>query len=257
MNGRIQLHYFPSPNGRKVSIALEEMGLVYDVVFVDIMNGDQTGADFLELSPNGRIPALVDVSDDGASIKVFESGAILQYLARKTGCFYGVGEAQRCWIDGWVFWQMSGLGPMTGQVSYFARAAANLDRNPRDSAYPIRRYLRETRRLYAVLARQLSGRDFICDDYSIADMVSWPWIDQYHTLVCDITDYPDLARWYARIRDRPAVQRALRVASERVAGRPQTLFSIVPGTTVSARGEPPSAIEQAAPAPTLQDNRDA
>ena len=211
----MRLYYFPTPNGRKVSIALEEMALAYEVEKIDILNGEQQRPDFLEISPNGRIPALVDETAAGERVKIFESGAILQYLGRKSGRFYPQGEAERAWIDAWVFWQMAGLGPMNGQINWFVRVSEKPDRDPRDSSYAIHRYTKETRRLYDVLQRQLSGRDFICGDYAIADMAAWPWVDQYHGRVGDIAaDYPAIAAWRDRIAARPAVQRAMKLGTD-------------------------------------------
>ena len=215
MNASIRLYYFPTPNGRKVSIALEEMGLAYEVEKIDILAGEQQRPDFLEISPNGRIPALTDRTAAGEAVRIFESGAILQYLGRKSGLYYPQDEAARAWVDAWVFWQMAGLGPMTGQINWFVRVAEKPDRDPRESGYAIHRYTKETRRLYGVLERQLAGRDFICGDYSIADMACWPWVDQYHGRVGDITvDYPAVAAWRDRIAARPAVQRAMRLGTD-------------------------------------------
>jgi glutathione S-transferase/GST-like protein len=211
----MRLHYFPTPNGRKIAIALEEMGLAYEVVPVNIMKGEQLAPAFLEICPNGRIPAL----EDGA-VKVFESGAILQYLGRRSGRFYPLEEPARAWVDGWVFWQAAGLGPMTGQINWFVRVSETPGRDPRDSAYAIRRYVKETRRLYGVLERQLAGRDFICDDYSIADMASWPWVDHYNHRVGGLDDYPNIAAWRARIAERPAVRRAVQLGADWTAEGP-------------------------------------
>lgn len=211
----LRLYYFPTPNGRKVSIALEEMGLAYQVAPVNILEGEQQRPEFLALSPNGRIPALVDETQDeqGADerVVIFESGAILQYLGRKSGRFYPRRESARAWIDAWVFWQMAGLGPMTGQINWFVRVSETPGRDPRDSSYALHRYTKETRRLYGVLERQLSGREFICDDYSIADMACWPWVEQYQHRVGGLGDYPNIAAWRARIAARPAVQRAMQL----------------------------------------------
>jgi GST-like protein len=212
----VQLYYFPSPNGRKVSIALEEMGLDYEIVLVNILKGEQLAPHFLQLCPNGRIPALVDHDAAcGERVVIFESGAILQYLGRKSGLFYPTSEAKRCWVDAWVFWQMSGLGPMSGQVSYFTRVAATPGRDPRDASYALHRYTKEVKRLYGVLETQLNGAQYICGDYSIADMASWTWVNQYHTQVGDLqTQYPNIAAWRARIGERPAVQRAMLVGTQ-------------------------------------------
>jgi glutathione S-transferase len=208
----VKVYYFPTPNGWKVSIALEEMELAYDLSIVNIIENEQLDPAYLKLNPNGRIPAIVDEDGQGEPVVIFESGAILQYLARKSGLFYADTEARRCWIDAWVFWQMAGLGPMAAQLSWFIRVSQVPDRDPRDSSYPIHRYRKEVRRLYEVLERQLTGRDFICDDYSIADMASWPWIHQYHHQMGDIAEFPAIAEWYRRIAERPAVQRALELA---------------------------------------------
>lgn len=209
----LRLYYFPTPNGRKVSIALEEMGLAYEVVPVDILVGAQHDAAFLAISPNGRIPAVVDEAG-GERVVIFESGAILQYLGRKSGRFYPQGEAARAWVDAWVFWQMAGLGPMTGQVNWFVRVSETPGRDPRDSSYAIHRYTKETKRLYGVLEQRLTGRDFICDDYSIADMACWPWVEQYHHRVGGLGDYPAIAAWRERIAERPAVQRAMKLGQD-------------------------------------------
>jgi len=210
MSGGLQLYYFPTPNGRKISIALEEMGLAYEIVPVNILKGEQQRPEFLEISPNNRIPALVDVTQGGKRIKIFESGAILQYLGRKSGLFYPSDEAARCWVDAWLFWQMAGLGPMAGQLSWFVRVSKLADRDERDFAYPLRRYRKEVRRLYGVLERALVA-DFICGDYSVADIAAWTWVDQYQAHIGGLVDYPEVAAWHARIAQRPAVQRGLTV----------------------------------------------
>ena len=207
----MQLYYFPTPNGRKVSIALEEMGLAYQIVPVNILEGEQQRPEFLEISPNNRIPALVDRTADGRRIRLFESGAILQYLARKSGLLYPTEEAERCWVDAWLFWQMAGLGPMAGQLSWFIRVSNLRDRDERDYAYAIRRYRKEVKRLYGVLERQLSGRNYICDEYTIADIASWTWIDQYHEQIGGFAEFPGIGAWHARIAARPAVRRGMSV----------------------------------------------
>jgi glutathione S-transferase/GST-like protein len=207
----MQLFYFPTPNGRKISIALEEMELAYDIVPVNILKGEQQRPEFLEISPNNRIPALVDRTRDGERIRIFESGAILQYLGRKSGLLYPKGEADRAWVDAWVFWQSAGLGPMAGQLSWFMRVSNLPDREERDYAYAIHRYRKEVKRLYGVLERQLDGRDFICDDYSIADIASWTWVDQYNDQIGGLAEYPNMASWHARIAGRAAVKRGMMV----------------------------------------------
>jgi glutathione S-transferase len=211
MNGPMQLHYFPGPNGRKVSIALEEMGLEYEIVPVNILKGEQQRPQFLEISPNNRIPALVDWTAQGERIRIFESGAILQYLGRKSGRLYPAEEAARCWVDAWLFWQVAGIGPMAGQLSWFIRVSNIPDRVESDYSYAIHRYRKEVQRLYGVLERQLAGRHYICDDYSIADIASWTWVDQYHQHVGGLADFPNIAAWHARIAERPAVKRGMTV----------------------------------------------
>jgi GST-like protein len=207
----MQLYYFPTPNGRKISIALEEMGLAYEIVPVNILEGEQQRPAFLEISPNNRIPALVDFAANGDRIKLFESGAILQYLGRKSGLLYPADEAARCWVDSWLFWQMSGLGPMAGQLSWFLRVSNLPDREAQDFSYPLHRYGKEVKRLYGVLERALANQHYICGDYSIADIASWTWVDQYHTHIGGLAEYPNIAAWHARIAQRPAVQRGLKV----------------------------------------------
>jgi GSH-dependent disulfide-bond oxidoreductase len=211
MSGPVQVYYFPGPNGRKVSIALEEMGLPYEIVPVNILKGEQQRPEFLQISPNNKIPALRDWSADGERITIFESGAILQYLGRKSGLLYPAAEAARCWVDSWLFWQCSGLGPMAGQLSWFIRVSNIPDRDERDYSYAIHRYRKEVKRLYGVLERQLSGRSYICDEYSIADIASWTWVNQYHEHVGGLAEFPNIAAWHARIAERPAVKRGITV----------------------------------------------
>ncbi len=207
----LQLHYFPTLNGHKVTIALEEMELAYEIVPIQILRGEQTAEAFLQISPNGRIPALVD-----GAVQVFESAAILQYLGRKTGQFYPADEPTRARIDSWLFWQMAGLGPMSGQVNYFKRVAAKGQRDPLETGYAIERYQRETARLFGVLERGLAGRDFLCGDYSIADICCWTWIDKYPENGGGLPAYPGVEAWHARIAARPAVQRALKVGLDMI-----------------------------------------
>jgi glutathione S-transferase len=209
----ITLYYLPSPNGRKISIALEEMGLPYTVKVVDIFAGEATTPEYLAICPNGRIPALVDALPEG-EVKVFESGAILQYLARKTGQFYPASEVERARVDSWLFWQMAGLGPMAGQVTWFRRAASKPGRDPAETSLPLHRYEKEVRRLYGVLETQLEGRDYICDDYSIADMACLTWVEQYGARdLGDFAQHPAIFAWHRRIADRPAVRRAFEIGA--------------------------------------------
>ena len=203
----MKLYYFPTLNAHKVTIALEEMGLAYEVVMVDILNDEQFQPEFTAINPNNRIPALID-----GDVTVFESAAILQYLGRKTGRFYPADEPTRARIDSWLFWQMAGLGPISGQVNYFTRAAGKPERDPLETSFAIHRYRRETQRLFGVLERGLAGRDFLAGDYSIADMCCWTWIDKYPGNGGGLDPFPALAAWHARIAVRPAVQRGLAVA---------------------------------------------
>ena len=204
----MRVYYFPTPNGRKVTIALEEMGLAYEIVPVNILRGEQEQPEFLRISPNGRIPALVDWTVDGAQIKLFESGAILQYLGRKTGLLYPMVEAARCLVDAWLFWQMAGLGPMAGQNHHFANYA------PEKIPYAIDRYVKETNRLYGVLDRRLADRPYLAGDYSIADMACYPWIVPYKAQGQNLEDFPHVKRWLEAIASRPATERAYAIAKD-------------------------------------------
>jgi GSH-dependent disulfide-bond oxidoreductase len=205
----IQVYYFPTLNAHKVTIALEEMGLPYELRLIDILLGDQTRPEFLAINPNGRIPAMVD-----GDVVAFESAAIMQYLGRKTGKFYPADERTRTRIDSWLFWQMGGLGPMSGQVNYFNRAAQKGDRDPRETDFAIHRYKRETERLFGVLERGLEGREYLCGAYSIADMCCFTWIDKYPENGGGLDAFPRVRSWHGRIASRPAVQRGLAAGSE-------------------------------------------
>ena len=207
----LTLYYFPTLNGHKVTIALEEMDLAYEVVVIDILANDQASAEFLAINPNGRIPALVD-----DAVTVFESAAILQYLGRRTGKFYPADEPTRARIDSWLFWQMAGLGPMSGQVNYFTRAAQKADRDPREIEFALSRYRRETERLFGVLERGLEGREYLAGAYSIADMCCWTWIDKYPDNGGGLDAFPRVRAWHGRIAARPAVERALKVGLDRL-----------------------------------------
>jgi GST-like protein len=198
----IDLYTWTTPNGRKVSIALEELGLPYAVHPIDISKDEQFQPDFLKIAPNNRIPAIVD-RDTGLAL--MESGAILIYLADKTGRLLArEGEARYRAIE-WVMWQMGGLGPMLGQAHHFLRA------KPGASAYAEERYVSEAKRLYGVLDRRLAGRDYIADEYSIADIACWPWISRYEWHQVDISAFPNVRRWYLALAARPAVQRGYNV----------------------------------------------
>ena len=200
----IDLYYWHTPNGHKITIFLEEAGLPYKLHRIDIGKGDQFKPDFLRIAPNNRIPAIVDTgpADGGAPISLFESGAILLYLAEKTGAFVPAGVRARAEVLQWLFWQMAGLGPMAGQNGHFNVYA------PDKIPYAIDRYTRETSRLYGVMDRRLADRPFLAGNYSIADMASYPWIVPHKNHGQDIDAFPNLKRWFEAIAARPAVQRA-------------------------------------------------
>lgn len=200
----IHLHYWPTPNGHKITLFLEETGLPYTIHPVNIGKGEQFAPDFLKIAPNNRMPAIVDdePADGGEPISIFESGAILLYLAEKTGRFLGPDLRTRVEQTQWLMWQMGGLGPMLGQNHHFNRYA------PEKIPYAIERYLKETNRLYGVLDRRLEGRAFIAGDYSIADMAAYPWIVPHEAQGQDLADFPNVQRWFEAIRTRPATERA-------------------------------------------------
>lgn len=205
----ITLYYFPSPNGRKVSIALEEMGLEYHLQLVNIFAGEAKASSYLAICPNARIPALIDRLGDNEEVTLFESGAILQYLGRKTGQLYPNDSSSRARVDSWLFWQMASLGPMTGQVTWFKRAARKVGREPCETSLAIHRFIKEMKRLYEILDGQLASGSYLCGDYSIADIACWPWIDQYGEYVGGTENYPNIHCWRQRIAVRPAVKRAM------------------------------------------------
>jgi len=200
----IDLYYWPTPNGHKITIFLEEAGLDYQIIPVNIGAGDQFKPDFLRIAPNNRMPAIVDHNprDDGESISIFESGAILLYLAEKTGQFLSTDLRIRQLVLEWLFWQMGGLGPMAGQNHHFSQYA------PEKIPYAIDRYVRETNRLYGVLDRRLEGRDYIAGEYSISDMACYPWIVPHEKQQQTLTNFPNLKRWFQSIQRRSAVIRA-------------------------------------------------
>lgn len=200
----IALYYWTTPNGHKITLFLEETGLPYEILPINIGKGEQFQPEFLKVAPNNRIPAIIDhaPADGGPAISVFESGAILQYLAEKTGQFLPNTLRGRTEVMQWLFWQMGGLGPMAGQNHHFNTYA------PEKIPYAIDRYIRETSRLYGVLDHRLAGRDFIVGDYSIADMACYPWIVSHERQEQDLNDFPNLKRWFESIRARPATQRA-------------------------------------------------
>ena len=206
----IDLYYWPTPNGWKISIALEEMGLEYRVIPVNIGKGEQFEPDFLKISPNNRMPAIIDYdpADGGDPISVFETGAILIYLAEKTGQFMPADVRGRKEVIEWLMWQMGGLGPMLGQNGHFKFYA------PEKIPYAQERYSTEALRLFEVLNKRLEGRDFICGDYSIADMACWPWIITYKRQEIDLGEFPNIRRWYDNLKARPALRRGYEVGRE-------------------------------------------
>jgi GST-like protein len=198
----IDLYTWTTPNGRKVSIMLEEVGLPYTAHAIDISKDQQFDPDFLKISPNNKIPAIVD-SDTGTSM--MESGAILLYLAEKTGQLMPAAEKARWRVMEWLMWQMGGVGPFLGQVHHFVRF------NKGKSAYAEDRYLKEAHRLYGVLDRRLADREYLAGDYSIADIATWPWISRFEWQTIDMNAYPNVKRWYMAIASRPAVERGYAV----------------------------------------------
>lgn len=215
MSDPIELYFWPTPNGWKISIALEELGLPYVMKPVAIGRGDQFKPDFMAISPNNRMPAIIDPDGPGgAPISVFESGAILQYLGRKTGKFYPSDERQRVEVEQWLIWQVAGLGPMAGQASHFVNYAVKLVDDPALIEYSRARYVNELNRLCGVMERRLADRPYLAGEYSIADMASWPWARIADRLGQNFGDFPKLKDWVDRIRARPAVERALKVGEE-------------------------------------------
>ncbi len=205
----IELYYWPTPNGVKISIMLEELGVPYEVKYVNIGKGDQFQPDFLKIAPNNRMPAIIDPEGPGGEpISVFESGAILQYLGRKFGKFYPTDERKRVAVDEWLMWQMGGLGPMSGQAGHFRLYA------PEKVQYGIDRYTNEVNRLYGVLNRQLEGKDYIAGEYSIADMASIGWVNAFKNYEQNLDEFPNLKRWHDTVNARPAVARGLVVGKE-------------------------------------------
>ncbi len=205
----IDLYFWPTPNGYKITIMLEEIGLPYRVVPVNIGKGDQFKPEFLAISPNNRMPAIVDPNGpDGKPISVFEFGAILQYLGRKTGRFYPTDERKRVEVEQWLMWQMGGLGPMAGQAHHFRLYA------PEKIPYAIERYTKEANRLYGVMNKRLADRDYLAGEYSIADMACVGWTRVWERQGQDPADFPNVQKWLERVTSRPAVQRGFEVKAE-------------------------------------------
>jgi GST-like protein len=231
----IDVHYWPTPNGHKVTIFLEEAGLPYRIVPVNIGKGEQFTPAFLKISPNNRMPAIVDhkPKDGGAPVSVFESGAILIYLGEKTGKFLPAIDQirPRAQVMEWLMWQMGGLGPMSGQAGHFLNYA------PEDVPYGKRRYTQEVNRLYGVMNKRLADRDYLAGDYSIADMASYPWVAIWKRLQQSMDEFPHLMRWIERMRARPAVDRAYKagetVAPPRTGGMSEEEKKVLFGQTAA------------------------
>ncbi len=214
----IELYFWATPNGLKPRLMLEETGLEHRIVPVDIGKGEQFRPEFLAFSPNNRIPALIDHAPAGGGepVTLFESGALLQYLAEKTGRFLPTDLRGRADVMQWLFWQVGGLGPMAGQNGHFRVYA------PEPVPYAIDRYTRETARLYGVLDKRLADREFIAGDYSIADMACYPWIVPHTAHAQNLDDFPHIKRWFESIRARPATQRAYAGGTEAYSSRKLT-----------------------------------
>ncbi|MBD2311646.1 glutathione S-transferase N-terminal domain-containing protein [Desertifilum sp. FACHB-1129] len=210
MSEPIDLYYWPTPNGWKISIFLEETGIPYQVIPIDIGAGDQFQPNFLQVSPNNKMPAIVDPNGPGGQpLTLFESGAILLYLAEKTGQLIPSNLRDRYTVIQWLMFQMGGVGPMLGQAHHFRQYA------PEQIPYAVNRYTNEATRLYRVLEKQLSKSEFIAGEYSIADIAIFPWIVPHESQGQDLADYPNLKRWFETIHNRPAVQRGLELLSDR------------------------------------------
>jgi len=225
----IDLYYAPTPNGLKVRLFLEEAGMDYRIVPVSLSNGEQFRPEFQLISPNAKIPAIVDLApaDGSGPLALFESGAILLYLAEKTGRLVPTDARGRAEVMQWLFWQVSGLGPMAGQIGYFNVYAAQT------VPFAIERYAHETRRLYGVLDRRLTGRDYIAGEFSIADIACYPWIVPHRGHLQNLDDVPNLRRWFARIAERPATQRVYAGVEDVYAKR---------GQPVATAAEPTAAV---------------
>jgi len=206
----IDLHMWPTPNGLKISLALREMGLAYTLIPVNISIGDQFTPEFQALSPNGRMPAIVDHDGaDGKPLSIFESGAILQHLGRKSGQFYPQTERERAEVEQWLFWQVGGLGPMAGQANHFRAYGGGIIKDQRMLSYGVNRYTNEVHRLWGVVEKRLSDRDYLAGDYSIADMACWPWMRNPAGHGIDIGEFARAEAWRQRIAARPAAVAAV------------------------------------------------
>ena len=216
MTKPIELYIWPTPNAWKISIALEEMALPYEVKYVNIGAGEQFTPEFLAISPNGRMPAIIDPDGpDGEPISVFESGAILWYLAERYGKFNGKDVREKVAIAEWLMWQMAGLGPMSGQASHFTNYAPKLVDNPKLIEYGLTRYVAETKRLWGVMDTRLAKHEYLAGEYSIADMACFPWIRAKDFIGQSFDGFPNLLAWYDKIKDREAVVRGMAVGAEK------------------------------------------
>jgi len=206
----LELHMWPTPNGLKISIALREMGIPYTLVPVNIGVGDQFTPEFQALSPNGRMPAIVDhETDDGQPLSIFESGTILQHLGRKSGQFYPQVERARADVEQWLFWQVGGVGPMAGQANHFRIYGPTFLKDQRMLSYGANRYTNEVHRLWGVADKRLADREYLAGDYSIADMAAWPWMRTPVNFGIDMREFPNAKAWVERIAARPAVKAAV------------------------------------------------
>lgn len=211
----IELYIWPTPNAWKVSIALEEMKLPYEIKLVDIGKGEQFAPDFLKISPNNRMPAIIDNDGpDGAPVSVFESGAILQYLSAKTRLFGGITAREKIAVTEWLMWQMAGLGPMSGQASHFLNYAPKLVESDDEIKYSRNRYVNETKRLWGIMDTRLKDNEFLTGSYSIADMACFPWIRTYDFIGQSLDGFDNLKRWYDVLMARPAVIKGLEAGKE-------------------------------------------
>ena len=205
MSKPIDFYYSPTPNGWKVSIMLEECELPYNTILMDLKKGDQFQSDFLRISPNNRMPAIVDYDEKSAPVTVFESGAILLYLAEKTGKFIPNSKLGKTKVMEWLFWQVGNLGPMGGQHSHFWNYAPKSEKD----GYAANRYAEEYDRCFEVLERQLEGQEYIVNEYSIADIISWPWVLIAKAMGRSLDAYPNVTNWRQRVKERPAVRKGV------------------------------------------------
>lgn len=223
MSKPIEVYFWPTPNGHKITIALEEMGLPYTIKPVNIGRGDQFAASFMAISPNNRMPAIIDPDGPGGEpISIFESGAILQYLGRKSGKLYPRDDRARIAVDEWLIWQVANLGPNAGQASHFINYAPKLVDDPEKIAYGHTRYVNEFNRLCGVADRRLADHEFLAGEYSIADVAAWPWLRIADKLGQTFDDFPNLKAWVDRIGARDAVKRAIAVGNAVRAAAQQT-----------------------------------